>query len=302
MRFESCLFAMLVVTCAAAAGVACGGNDDEPSAAAEMAGGGNDDEPVASVEQEQRDEALRATYPLVEFGYTTGHDYFHCVAQPFGALPARWSAALDRSIPYYQTTWNQRGEPLFATTAQLLGPKFFSTTDRVGRRVPIRNLQATFTMCPGSPGMGLPVLLQMGTYVDKDGTGLPIAALTDEWLVYAFHEFLHKFIDDKARSLRYDGAPVPGQPTPALAYWSTMLDASAASMPTVIKSVVLQHLHLLAIMKSVFLKLGRNDLVTRTRTYDSSADTTGSMGLAWTIVDQADATDILVDEIKTRSR
>lgn len=68
--------------------------------------------------------------PRLELTYTSGHDHFDC-ATP---IPAKWHAAIDASVPHFQALWNTRGEPLLRTTAQLLGPKFFTTTDRTGRR------------------------------------------------------------------------------------------------------------------------------------------------------------------------
>lgn len=261
----------------------------------------SDEPPSSGVDDTEDSKADGNTsgIPLLAFDYTSGHDHFDC-ASP---IPAKWHAAIDASVPHFQALWNARGEPLLRTTAQLLGTRFFTTTDRAGRRSAVRNLQGTFTACPGSPGMGVPLILQASFYVDLAGTGAVLTSKSDEWLTYTFHEVLHRFVDDKAAALTYAGLPQLVQPTPALAYWSQWLSDNAATLPpTVIKPVVLQHLHLLAIMKAVFTKIGRPDLIAHMRTFDTTYDTTGSMGTAWSIVDLPGATEALVGEIKQRSR
>jgi hypothetical protein len=243
-----------------------------------------------------------ARFPALEFAYTTGHDFYECVSAPLGQIPATWGVAVDANLPRFQRLWNLRGEPMLRAAAQLLGPRFFTRTDRSGRTTTVSNLEATFTVCPNDPGMGLPLIIQMKDFVDLN-TGAPIPANDDDFLAYTFHEILHRFIDDKAASLRFDGTAKLVQPTPALAFWSQWLDANAATLsPTVIKPVVLQHLHLIAIMKASWIAIGRADLIARERTYDATMDTTGSMATAWAITDLAGATDALVDEIRQRSR
>lgn len=101
-------------------------------------------------------------------------------------LPA-YASELAVRVPFFQSEWDARGPKLLATAAEIVGKPF-----------EMRDLQAAVFLCPSLPFMGTPLAFNVTSYVAGTAKEIGLAKPTDVFYFVstAFHEILHKYIDD----------------------------------------------------------------------------------------------------------
>jgi hypothetical protein len=187
----------------------------------------------------------------------------------FDRICQRWlDAEIDRSwmdeirakAQSFQEYWDEEAPLLLGTTVREVG-------------APFRNREATavLTLCP-IPSMSVPLLLNVRRFLDGPTQGNPQPMFLFSGLV--FHELLHPYIGryDRLESRlveKYSGEPL----------------------------FVLTHLHLTALMKQVYLKLGRADQLREIVARDSASEDT-AYRRAWQIVNDIEGHEAFVSELK----
>jgi len=145
--------------------------------------------------------------------------------------------AVRAHMDAWQAEWNREAPALFATTVKLT-------------RVPFsfHETAATVITCPAFISMSSPLLLNVRLLLDGMQRG---TALKNEFSAMVFHEVLHRYINERIRSL-------PGGTTPT---WEKYKDE-----PQPVRS----HIYVDAIMELVYRTLGRDDEGAAIRKRDAS--------------------------------
>src|SRR5713101_8902700 len=133
-----------------------------------------------------------------------------------------WMREIEAKLPSFQEFWDKEAPFLPGTMASEIGRPF--------RR---REMVAALTLCPVS-SMSTPLLIKVRRFMDGPTQGKPQPMHMFSALV--FHELLHTYVGYYA-SLK-----------------SGLVEKYRNEQP-----VVLTHLHLMAVMKHVYLKLGRQE-------------------------------------------
>lgn len=91
-------------------------------------------------------------------------------------------------VSWFQSQWNQQGQPLLTQTVRVIGKPF-----------PMKDIQASVFLCPRFPFMGTPLAFNVISYLNssaKDIEGLNGNPMPVFFFVStAFHEVLHKYIN-----------------------------------------------------------------------------------------------------------
>jgi len=175
-----------------------------------------------------------------------------------------WIQEVRAKIGSYQDFWDKEAPALLGTTVSEIGRPF--------RR---KEVEAVLTLCTIS-SMSIPLLINVRRFMDGPTQGKPHPMYMFSALV--FHELLHAYIGYYA-SLK-----------------SGLVEKYRNEQP-----VVLTHLHLMAVMKHVYLKLGRQEQLKEIIAWDSAAENP-VYKRAWQIVNDIEGHQAFVDELKASSR
>ena len=174
-----------------------------------------------------------------------------------------WIEELRMKLGSFQDIWDKEAPLLLGTTVAEMGRPFQH-----------KEMIATLTLCP-IPSMSIPLLLQVRRFLDGPTGNKPQAPFLFAALV--FHELLHTY----------------------LGYYTELKSALVQKYEKE-QLFVLTHLHLMAVMKHVYLKLGREAELTQIIAKDSASEDK-SYARAWQIVNEIEVYGAFVEEIKARN-
>ncbi len=174
-----------------------------------------------------------------------------------------WMREIEAKLPSFQEFWDKEAPFLPGTMALEIGRPF--------RR---REMVAALTLCPVS-SMSTPLLINVRRFLDGPTQGKPQPMHMFSALV--FHELLHTYIP----------YPLPG---------SRLMEKYKSEPP-----LVLTHVHLMAVMTLVYLKLGRREQLKEIIAWDSAAENP-IYRRGWQIVNDIEGHQAFVDELKAFSR
>jgi hypothetical protein len=197
--------------------------------------------------------------PSVEISYAYLFDEI-CAQNSKYKIEPVWIAEVKTRLPEIQAAWASDGPTLLRTTEEVVGKKFTQ-----------QHLHVALTVC-NYPSLGDPLLVNM-RYSLKSFTDQPLPL--DVTLSNIYHEILHNYLGGSAGPYLGD---IPGKiPNDS----KLMLKYRGEDY------TVKGHLHLLALEKAVYLKLGRGDSLQRSINTAKSLPNK-SYARAWDIVDQGD--------------
>lgn len=188
-----------------------------------------DSDPVA--ETTTASEAVNE-YPSVHFHYSFVPFDRACSKLSEDTIEEAWIAELEKRLPSFQAYWDREGPRLLAAALAEVGKPF--------RR---REVSATLSLCK-FPSMSHPLLVNMRRFMDSATDGEPRPMFLFGALV--FHELLHTYVFDNLEA-------------------SELIDKKYDAEPGSVKS----HVHLMAIMKKTYLKLGLEEELARITEKDS---------------------------------
>jgi hypothetical protein len=171
-----------------------------------------------------------------------------------------WIQEVRAKIGSYQDFWNKEAPALLGMTVSEIGRPF--------RR---KEVEAVLTLCTVS-SMSIPLLINVRRFMDGPTQGKPQPMYMFSALV--FHELLHTYIGYYA-SLK-----------------SGLVEKYRNEQP-----VVLTHLHLMAVMKHVYLKLGRQEQLKEIIAWDSAAENP-VYRRGWQIVNDIEGHQVFMDELR----
>jgi len=168
--------------------------------------------------------AQAADYPDVPFEYS---QIFNSTCAEITKQPIDAAAVteLENRLDSFREQWRKEAPQLLGTTVKLTKARF-----------QFRETKAALSLCFGFPSISLPLIINMRFYL-KSLRGDKAAPMT-RFSATVFHEVLHRYVNDRIETL-------PGKTTPLLTKYRDE------------PQVVQNHLHVGAIMKAVYAKLGR---------------------------------------------
>lgn len=204
--------------------------------------------------------ALGQQYPHVQlvFGYIPFDQ--NCERWHNTKIDQQWYEELKTKIKALQDYWDQEAPRLLATTVAEINKPFR-----------YKEMLATLTLCP-IQSMSRPLLINIRAFLDGPTQQKPRPMFLFSALM--FHELLHTYVI---------GARSQGT--------SALLERYQ-SEDTVVKN----HLHLMAVMKMVYLKLGRAEQLQQIIEKDSASDNP-AYRRAWQIVNDMEGHDAFVQEL-----
>lgn len=204
--------------------------------------------------------AFGEQYPHVQlvFGYIPFDQ--SCEQWRNTKIERQWYEELKTKITAFQDYWDQEAPLLFATAISAINKPFR-----------YQEMLATLTLCP-IRSMSRPLLINVRPFLDGPTQQKPRPMFLFSALV--FHELLHTYVI---------GALPQGK--------SALLERYKSEEP-----VVQNHLHLMAVMKMVYLKLDRAEelkqIIEKDREIDNPA-----YGRAWQIVNDIEGHQAFVQEL-----
>jgi hypothetical protein len=198
--------------------------------------------------------------PPVQLLYADGFDAV-CAQQTKYSIQPAWIAEVNQRLPEFQREWQKRGEPLLRATEQVVGKKFHE-----------RAFQVSLSVC-SFPSMAEPLLINARFSLKSFiADALPV----DVTVSIIFHELLHRYLSGR----------MPQR--------SAVLARSAGEDDT-----VQSHLHLFAVQKAVYLRLGLRDTLERVIVKDRQLPNK-SYGRTWDMLDDGGTYSALIGELKSR--
>ena len=176
-------------------------------------------------------------------------------------IDGRWVDEIRAKAQSFQEYWDEEAPRLLGTTVREVGAPFRN-----------RDATAVLTLCP-IPSMSVPLLLNVRRFLDGPTQGNPQPMFLFSGLV--FHELLHTYI---GRCDRLE---------------SKLIERYAGE-----HLVVLTHLHLMALMKMVYLKLDRTEDLREIVAHDSASEEP-AYRRAWQIVNDIEGHEAFVSELKS---
>lgn len=170
-------------------------------------------------------------YPDIEFRYAHIFDSI-CWQGHFPGNTNKWIAELYSSLPTFSKGWKDEGEPLLEETIKQFKKKF--------KR---KEMIASVFLCENYPSIGTPLLVKAVWYLNSPMKGKPLKL--ELFLSNVFHELLHTYLEEN-----FSSKLVNSKLALALAHL-----AKGESTTTI------THLHLMAIMKSVYLNTDQKKLL-----------------------------------------
>ena len=203
--------------------------------------------------------APAAGYPRVELVYQYLPFDRTCEQWLNIKLEESWMREIEAKLACFQEFWDKKAPSLLGTTVSQIGKPF--------RR---REMVAALTLCPVS-SMSTPLLINVRRFLDGPTRGKPQPMHLFSALV--FHELLHTYIP----------YPLPG---------SRLMEKFKDEPP-----MVLTHIHLMAVMKHVYLKLRRREQLREIIAWDSAAENP-IYGRGWQIVNDIEGHEAFVKELR----
>ncbi len=197
--------------------------------------------------------------PVIFIEYASSLDLQVCPSGIAEPVLKEMSEALPRAI----RTWKVNETDLLRTTAQLLKKAFLRHEETV-----------SLMICPNLKGQAEPVLIPFWPYLSTTTQGHPFSDKIFVGLI--FHELLHRYVDQIL------GSALPL--TPLLQKYANE------------KLLVRRHLHVDAIQKAVYLKLGRDKEIQDIIVNDSTFLGT-EYSRAWEIIDTLEGTAPFLEEL-----
>jgi len=200
--------------------------------------------------------------PKIKYLYSGVFDAW-CSASNGTVVPDEKRQQLLGKVDNIQAEWDKLGPELLATTEKLIGKPF--------RR---REVTATLFLCRKTPSMSVPLLVNGNWFVDGENQ------LPDDMATHiVFHELLHIYIVDN----------IEGD-TPLRKKY----EAEGEHF------LVLNHLHLMAVQKLVYLELGLEEELARVIASDSKLPK-GAYKRAWGIVNDVGHEEFVAELTTTRA-
>lgn len=199
-------------------------------------------------------------FPRVQFIYGDLTFDRNCEKWLDTKIDPGWAIEVRAKIGSWQDFWDKEAPLLLGTTVSEIGRPF-----RHGEAV------AVLTLCPIS-SMSVPLLINVRRFIDGPTQRNPQPMFLFSALV--FHELLHTYIG------RY-----------------TSLKSGLIEKHKNEPLLVLTHVHLMAAMKHVYLKLGRAQELREIVARDSASDDP-AYGRAWQIVNEIEGHEAFVKELR----
>lgn len=199
-----------------------------------------------------------ADVPAVHLSYADSFDEI-CEQQTKYAINPAWVSEARSRLPEFQSQWQTNGERFLRTTEQIVGKRFTE-----------REFQVSLSVCT-FPSMAEPLLVNIRFSLKSF---VRDALSSDVTISTIFHEILHRYLSGR----------IPAK---------SKLLIRAANEDETVRS----HLHLLALQKAVYLKLGLADTLTRVIEKDHALPNK-SYGRTWDIVNDGQNYSAFVDELK----
>lgn len=211
----------------------------------------------------------QAGFPRVYFEYGIFDRLCHSVATY--PISDEMRLELEQALPAIQAEWDQEEPALLGGAVALFGKRFAR-----------QELVATMTLCAGVPPMSSPLMINMRPYLNIPTGYAPRPRF---YLVGTiFHELLHRYLVDNFQDALFLGG---GSPLIQKYRGNCGLDDCGT---------VLAHMHLMAIVRTVYLKLDRADQLRHIVELDSGIANPGYKR-SWEIVNEEGA-EAFVREIK----
>ena len=171
-----------------------------------------------------------------------------------------WKDELQTKLDSFQKLWDKEAPLLLGTTVAEIGKPFQH-----------KEMIATLTLCP-IPSMSIPLLLQVRRFLDGPTQNNPLAPFLFPALV--FHELLHTYVG-----------------------YYTQIKSALLRKYEKEQLHVLTHLHLMAVMQGVYLRLGRKQDLAQIIAKDS-ASVDKAYARAWQIVSEIEGYETFIKELK----
>jgi len=199
-------------------------------------------------------------YPAVTFDYGFVPFDRACSEIADFEIETEWIEELESKMEAFRHIWKERGPRLLELTVRETGKPFRQ-----------KEMQATMTLCT-FPSMSHPLLLNVRRYLATATDGNPRD--THFFVALVFHELLHTYVfenlnrDESALLAKYEAEPFS----------------------------VKSHMHLMAVLKNAYLKLGYKDELREIVALDSRIGPIYAR--AWEIVNDLEEYTAFVDELK----
>jgi hypothetical protein len=162
--------------------------------------------------------------PPVDLSYANLFDEV-CAQQTNYQINPSWVSEINTCLPEFKSAWAKEGSILLKTSEEIVGKHFRE-----------KQFLVSLSVC-SLPSMGDPLLVNM-RYSLKSFSPTPLSM--DVSVSIIFHKLLHRYLADK----------IPANSKLLLKYKDE-------------EGTVASHIHLLALQKAVYLKLGRADTFKR---------------------------------------
>lgn len=167
--------------------------------------------------------ASEPSLPRLFFSYSWLYDSVVCEQTP---IDAKWMDEIEAKTEGFANAWATKG------------PVFFNVLfEQTGLGFSRKEMSATFSVCPKKPSYSDPLVLNMTRYLESHMGTIPTKG-EDDFVDLVFHELLHTWVVEHLES-------------------SQLRRKYKDELPS-----VKNHMHLMAIQKFVYSKLGRIDLIT----------------------------------------
>lgn len=203
---------------------------------------------------------LAQDFPRVELIYGDLPFDRNCEKWRNTRIDQSWMNEVRGKVRSYQEFWDKEAPLLLGTTVSEIGRPFLQ-----------KEAVAVLTLCP-VPSMSVPLLINVRRFMDGPTQQNPQPMFLFSALV--FHELLHTYVG-RYESLR-----------------SGLIEKHSKE-----PLLVLTHVHLMAVMKHVYLKIGRADQLREIVARDSAADDP-AYRRAWHIVNDIEGHEAFVKELR----
>lgn len=212
---------------------------------------------MAGFEPEPSPTGAGSGYPKVRFDYGFVPFDRACSKATGKEIPQEQIAELESRLASFQEHWDEEGPRLLEATIAATGKPFIQ-----------QHLTAVMSLCD-FPSMSHPLLLNMRRFLNSGPEDPPRSK--SSFLSLVFHELLHIYVTETLEK--------------------SPLIEKYADEPGSVKS----HMHLMAIMKKVYLQLGLEDELAELVAKDAGRPI---YARSWQIVNELEGYQPFVDELK----
>lgn len=213
----------------------------------------------AAAERPAASPASGAGVPSVRFDYGFVPFDRTCSRLTGNEIPQARIDELASKLDLFQAHWDRDGRRLLETAVATVGKPF-----------PDRDVTVVMTLCD-IPSMSHPLLLNMRRFLDTGPEDPPLPL--EQFSALVFHELLHIYV---SRLLE-----------------TSALDEKYADEPGSVRS----HLHLMALLKHVYLALGQDDVLAAIVAKDQR-EGRDVYKRSWQIVNEIEGHEVFVDELR----